>query len=533
MRDYHRRRMQKATRNDVPISGPAPKPPSAKGQTHKFRFGGEKGLRPWVPVKGPPGKRRKTGKGRGTVLGSAEVGQISNASTPINRGQLPPDSALSNQEFTSTSLKEYEPVAPNADKWLSSLAFAIETSTLFRTPGSGFLDPFAATSLLITPRTQILIHHYFSDRLQSSWLMLPMRKMLFSLAINDAAMFHSFLCHYSGSYNVHFKTGNRDEALYHASQAARIVNERLADPNQALTNETIATVANMAAFESSNGSVESMLVHVDGLVRMVQMRGGIQSGGFPMIVQRMIAWTDYHAATAVLRQPRFPPLNIPETERPEDYFYPPVSNPSDPSRFREDGETMRDMHDHSLGRLLAGVRDLSKLLKELKRLSNLPEDNIWYSDKIYYLQRNLIEVVYCPNTPRPVDRVCAMAALMYCGHCLRDVPLTFQVIARAVTRLKAAIIDYEKNMSSEPDKEEKRVMFWILGFGGVAAVGKPERDWFVANFRAICDDLDVNDWEKANGMLKDVLWQADLDDGGSKLWLEAILGNFSDLPPDS
>jgi hypothetical protein len=84
--------------------------------------------------------------------------------------------------------------------------------------------------------------------------MLPMRKMLFSLAINDAAMFHSFLCHYSGSYNVHFKTGNRDEALYHASQAARIVNERLADPNQALTNETIATVANMAAFEVSLSS---------------------------------------------------------------------------------------------------------------------------------------------------------------------------------------------------------------------------------------------------------------------------------------
>jgi hypothetical protein len=78
-----------------------------------------------------------------------------------------------------------------------------------------------------------------------------MRKMLFSLAINDAAMFHSFLCHYAGSYNVHFRTGNRNEALYHAGEAARIVNERLADPNKALTNETIATVANMAAFEVS------------------------------------------------------------------------------------------------------------------------------------------------------------------------------------------------------------------------------------------------------------------------------------------
>jgi hypothetical protein len=33
-----------------------------------------------------------------------------------------------------------------------------------------------------------------------------------------------------------------------------------------------------------------MLVHMDGLEKMVQMRGGIQFGQFPMIVQRMIAW---------------------------------------------------------------------------------------------------------------------------------------------------------------------------------------------------------------------------------------------------
>ena len=184
------------------------------------------------------------------------------------------------------------------------------------------------------------------------------------------------------------------------------------------------------------------------------------------------------------------------------------------------------MHDHSLERLLVGVRDLSKLLKELRKLSYLPEDNIWYSDRLYYLQRNLVEIVYCPNTPRPVDRVCAMAALMYCGHCLRDVPLTFQVIARAVTRLKAAIIRLEKEISADTDREAKKVMFWILGFGGVAAEGKPERDWFVAKFRALCDELDINDWETASGVLKDVLWQSELDDAASKLWLEAILGDF-------
>lgn len=92
--------------------------------------------------------------------------------------------------------------------------------------------------------------------------------------------------------------------------------------------------------------------------------------------------------------------------------------------------------------------------------------------------------------------------------------------------MKAAIIEYEEEIAADADKEAKKVMFWILGFGGVAAEGKPERDWFVAKFRASCDDLDINDWETANRILKDVLWQAELDDAASKLWLEAILGDF-------
>ncbi len=282
MRDYHRRRVLRTNQNEYMIQAPALKPPSAKSQTHKFRFG-EKGLHPWVPVKGPPGKRRHATRGRGKTLDAEKSHEISNAASSINRGQLLLDSPPSAQEYTFMPFSGVEPTRAPADKWLSSLAFTIQTSSLYHAPGTGYLDPFATTSLLITPRTQALIHHYcklcytlilfnkfetnhllsikfsVNDRLESSWIMLPMRKMLFSLAINDAAMFHSFLCHYAGTYNVNFRTGNQDEALYHAVQAAKIVNERLVEPAQALTNETIATVANMAAFEVSVSDVDAQL----------------------------------------------------------------------------------------------------------------------------------------------------------------------------------------------------------------------------------------------------------------------------------
>ena len=160
MRDYHRRRVQKATQSENTIQDVAPKPPPAKGQTHKFRFGKEKGLRPWVPVKGPPGKRRPGGRGRGKALTSEGSYENSSTSSTINKGQSLPDANTPDQKLASMSFGGTGLVTESADKWLSSLDFAIQTSILYHSPGTGLLDPFATTSLLITPRTQVLINHY-------------------------------------------------------------------------------------------------------------------------------------------------------------------------------------------------------------------------------------------------------------------------------------------------------------------------------------------------------------------------------------
>lgn len=79
--------------------------------------------------------------------------------------------------------------------------------------------------------------------------MMPMRKGLFSLAVHDAALFHTFLAHYVASYDLRYGAGDPAESLYHRMEAVRIVNERLADVSQGLSDGTIAAVANMAVYE--------------------------------------------------------------------------------------------------------------------------------------------------------------------------------------------------------------------------------------------------------------------------------------------
>jgi hypothetical protein len=174
-----------------------------------------------------------------------------------------------------------------------------------------------------------------------------------------------------------------------------------------------------------------------------------------------------------------------------------------------------------IDRLLTGVGDLCKILKALRKRAHMPKEDIWYSDKIYYLQRHILDIAHSSDYPQPLDSVCALAALIYCGHCLRDIPLTFTAVRNGVTRLKAAIETYEREYSWTQDGDLARKMFWILSFGGVCAEGKLEGEWFATKFCVCSGQLQLKDWIDAKEILDNILWQPELDEGGFRLWTEA------------
>jgi hypothetical protein len=120
--------------------------------------------------------------------------------------------------------------------------------------------------------------------------MMPIRKGLLSLAIHDEAVFHACLSQYAASYNLRFQAGDPIESIEHRTEGIRLLNERLGDPVRGLSDGSIATVANIAIYEAANGSLSSVQVHMDGLEKMVSLRGGLYEGGFAPFVQRLIAW---------------------------------------------------------------------------------------------------------------------------------------------------------------------------------------------------------------------------------------------------
>lgn len=64
------------------------------------------------------------------------------------------------------------------------------------------------------------------------------------------------------------------DAIRHLSRTFRIINERLAG-NGAVSDETIAAVVAMAQYDRHQGEYTRGCIHIQGLCRMIALRGGI------------------------------------------------------------------------------------------------------------------------------------------------------------------------------------------------------------------------------------------------------------------
>lgn len=164
MKDYHRRKVQEIEENKHETLDQRSEPPqlSAKAQTKKFRLGDERVLRPWEPKKGPSKKNKitRTAEGKKKILGT----RSSPRSEEVTSNKI----LFLGKETIDTSFLEpqdeenesTDSIHKATEDWLTSLEYYLQTSMLHYSPSGGALDPFAAMSLLITPRTQHLLHHY-------------------------------------------------------------------------------------------------------------------------------------------------------------------------------------------------------------------------------------------------------------------------------------------------------------------------------------------------------------------------------------
>jgi hypothetical protein len=170
----------------------------------------------------------------------------------------------------------------------------------------------------------------------------------------------------------------------------------------------------------------------------------------------------------------------------------------------------------SMPEIFADLQYLSSVLESKNLFSIAHMDSMWYSDKVYLVQRNIVYSSLDPEQ-EPLHTACYIAGSIYVNSYLRDLGFHSGVIALLVTKLKDFLEDKMLVAVGGYDEDE---LVWILCVGGISAMGKPERGWFVERLKRVCEAFKVETASQVEEALRKIVWSRDWNDALEEMWQE-------------
>ncbi|KAI1127033.1 tachykinin family protein [Nemania abortiva] len=146
--------------------------------------------------------------------------------------------------------------------------------------GSSRLDPFDRFPVRLTSKHHRLLHHWLSTFAGMMFSMHrgtfnPMRDVWFPLDLSNAASFNAIMAHSAAHLARMQGFPVSNDAVQFKVEAVGIVQSWARDPELALSDDTIAAVLRLLSFERYWGSEEEWRIHHNGLLQIIDARGGI------------------------------------------------------------------------------------------------------------------------------------------------------------------------------------------------------------------------------------------------------------------
>ncbi|KAF4622742.1 hypothetical protein G7Y89_g14284 [Cudoniella acicularis] len=213
----------------------------------------------------------------------------------------------------TTDQASYKSVTYTSPRLLTSHNATEGASDVLALPmvvAAGFLDPFDSYPQTNLPRLRVqgLIHHFLS-KIAFAYYPLdldsksnPFVVSWWPLALKDPALFHVSLQTASLDDELLAQNGFPDSNVLMA-ESVSLVRRKVQDPSLAFQDETMDAVVTLAAIEYGKGELHTSKMHIDGVIRMVAVRGGIQAvKKSSPLTARMVPWV----SMLVMGIPQFP-----------------------------------------------------------------------------------------------------------------------------------------------------------------------------------------------------------------------------------
>ncbi|KAH8429114.1 uncharacterized protein LDX57_006784 [Aspergillus melleus] len=387
----------------------------------------------------------------------------------------------------------------------------------------------------------------------------------FPLSLNDPTLFTAFLFGSLSHQRVQWINGwipkdsfrPRDQQLLQLCEfeTIKMINQQVSIPGRAVCDAVILSVicmAHNAADENDErlqrrtpfhapmrrlqwldvyGSLPPNIVHVEGLVQMVKLRGGLEQITLPGLAP-ILSFSDIVTATTYLVPPVFSYIPLSDDRR----------NMSLQTLLGYDPVEVERQYGHL--RQLGLTEELLNLFYAMRVYMNnvdgilhktIKGDNALLADQRNLIQHTLqalppaIQTEAYPSFPDQgvVYEASRLAALVYSVGVVFPLPAQSSPLARLALFLRGTI----NNWRSKPTWTHPQALvliLWALTLGGIASDNRPEREWFVQVLGQTLREHHISTWAELRTMLRMILWyDTACDEAGRALLFEIEMAFMS------
>lgn len=394
-------------------------------------------------------------------------------------------------------------------------------------------DPFDTLPARLNASDELLLSRFRTHE-RFPWCPINGQGLWPQFAYSDQLVFHATMY----SFGMHFKCRTHPgvaippldpeadmRIIQHKLAAISLVNDRLSDERQAVSDGCIAAVATLANMALILDSHEEAKKHMQGLEAVIKMRGGLLSlgNGVQTHLQRLISFNDLAYSELFDEELRFPPLI-----EVWNGAWSTLDEPDDcgplPGLGRAELEYFR-IHPHPVLEVLDDIRRLchSERKKPLNRCDDVAR--MIRADVCLKLERRLRLILksVAPPSSNAIDgafwRATALAAQIHVHHKLRGNPIRYRHFRILTTQLYDTLLTLDEDL---PELDfAPALSIWILTTGVLTCTDTVIRSEFLGMLRKACWRFNLEDWQAFHWTLTKFLWTGETDEGRYReLWEE-------------
>ncbi|KAJ5097086.1 hypothetical protein N7456_007807 [Penicillium angulare] len=402
------------------------------------------------------------------------------------------------------------PVAPGAEP--GALIKSVDAPGTLMDCSFGSLDPFDSYPQTRFPREQVqrLIYGFCCVYMASQLILLVLHKIAFQyypldmsttsnpflvswwpLALGDPALFHVSLQTACLDEELLAQKGFQSSELLMADSVA-LLRRKVENKSLAVQDGTMNSVITLAAIEFGKGNIDVSKVHVDGVKKLVDMRGGINSvRQTSPLTARMISWV----SMLIMGHPQFNTQDdigfgdgipcIPEWQL-------------DTTALDDSSGFNKNEVDYDVWNVFIRLRSVLQRTKQISFSSTHLHDLT-----CFVIHRLLLSISTSdPSQHSPITESLRYAIIIFM---LKIQGPTYYSHAVIMNTMASRFMESFRQLESIPRAYDS-LDVWLVSVGLLITTGTPNYTWFIERAQVVSAYLQLSCFYDALGHIQDILW---------------------------